>query len=424
MPGERHFSNRSSWLAWALCGLVCLFALANFVGRAISLPAGESIFQLASDLAWIVLPVVFAVVAALITSRQPRNLIGWLLVAQSIFFVLIAPVDAYLGKFTAAPPPTIPNLLITWFSNWSWVLLVLPLALILLLFPTGRPPSPRWRWVLFYALGMFVYFILLATFVENIHEVNDAWMIPNPIGLIPDHPAFLATLVTPWIVSLGVLIIVCAVALFVRYRRAPTVERLQIKWLLFAGAVFVVVYVPLLPWQGNMQSLAGVIADLFFALSITLFPIAIAIAILRHRLWDIDVIIRKTLTYSVLTALLALIFFGSVVLLQQALGSIAGTETSPIGIVLSTLAIAALFTPLRRQVQNTIDRRFYRKNYDAHKILERFAATTRYEVEVEQLIQHLMSVSEETLQPESLSLWLITPRYTPRRPPASPSVHP
>jgi hypothetical protein len=202
--------------------------------------------------------------------------------------------------------------------------------------------------------------------------------------------------------------------LFVRFRRADPVERSQLKWLLYAGGVFLVVY----GVAGFGFDLGGSGNDIFeiaLFLSILSLPVAIAIAILRYRLYDIDVVIRKTLLYSALTVLLALVYFGSVILLQGLFSRLAGVQQSTLAVVISTLAIAALFTPLRRRIQDAIDRRFYRKKYDAQQVLAQFALTARDETDLDALLAELVRVVDETLQPEHVSVWLLkeeAPRST------------
>jgi hypothetical protein len=201
-----------------------------------------------------------------------------------------------------------------------------------------------------------------------------------------------------------------------RHRKISTPEeRQQTKWVVFALGIFLATLLlstlipPLLP-----ESSFGTLTRFWFefvnafsgALLVALIPLSIGVAILRFRLWDVDVVIRKTLVYGGLTASLALVFFGGVALLQQVIGRLTGAEKSPIAIVLSTLAITALFTPLRHGIQNAIDLRFYRKKYDAQKILERFANSVRNEVELEQLTDHLLAVVHETMQPKDAVLWL------------------
>jgi hypothetical protein len=199
-----------------------------------------------------------------------------------------------------------------------------------------------------------------------------------------------------------------------RYQRVSNEqERLQTKWLIFGVSVLVVyiLIVQLSPLNqligSNVQtySLLNLVVLTISNLSLTIFPITIGIAILRYRLFDIDIIIRRTLQYSVLTGLLGLVYFGGVVLFQGIFRTASG-ETSSLAIVLSTLIIAALFAPLRRRVQNVIDRRLYRQKYDAAQVLARFAAVARDEVEMEKLAAALVRVLEETMQPESVSLWL------------------
>ena len=271
---------------------------------------------------------------------------------------------------------------------------------VILYFPTGRLPSPRWRWLRTLGLGLVVYFMVFDALLPELNGPGEPapWTVPNPIGI-----ASLAFPMPVWIALLLTLVVASVASLFVRFRRADPVERSQLKWLLYAGGVFLVVYAG----AGFAANLAG--NDLFgiaLFLSILSLPVAIAIAILRYRLYDINVVIRKTLVYTAVTALLALVYFGSVVLLQRLVSVLTGIEQSPLAVVVSTLAIAALFTPLRRRIQDVIDRRFYRKKYDAQRVLAQFAVTARDETDLDALTGELARVVQETLQPESVHLWL------------------
>jgi hypothetical protein len=401
--------SRLAWVVWIIFGLstaLMIFALGR---ELLKHDPTDSFFKLANDILWGLLPVVLTGLSALIISRQPRNAIGWLLMIPPLALVLQAPFEPYLTDWlTSSPTASLPLLIFLWFSNWSWILLIIPLLLIPLLFPTGRPPSPRWRWVFYYAVVLFAAFLVIATFGKEISDIGGTVSFPNPIGFIPI--SVLNGLILPWLIGLSILAVLCAVSLFVRYRRASLVEREQIKWLLYAFAVFVVIYVPSLILNSQMSARISEIWEIFFVLSILTIPIAIAIAILRYRLWDIDLIIRRTLVYGGLTLTLAAVYFGSVVLLQALFQRFAG-EQSTVAIVLSTLLIAALFNPLRRRIQRDIDQRFYRKKYDAQRTLEAFTASLRDQVELEQLASQLVVVVQETMQPEHVSLWLQKPSH-------------
>jgi hypothetical protein len=230
--------------------------------------------------------------------------------------------------------------------------------------------------------------------------------LPNPLGVkvLPADFSF-EMIEAPWSMTLVSTAALCVLSVLIRYRRSGVVEREQLKWFLSACAFFIATYatngLTSIGKDQDPPSWAGVWANLAFIL----LPVSIGIAILRYRLYDIDIIIRKTLVYSVLTALLALIYFGGVVLVQQLTRSITG-ESSDVAIVVSTLVIAALFFPLRRRVQSTIDRRFYRRKYDAAKTLAAFGVTARDEVELDRLTAELLNVVNETMQPASVSLWL------------------
>jgi hypothetical protein len=391
-----------TWLSWILVGIILLSALIDFVAWLMLQSGSSSFHSWVSALGWgVVLPAVCSVVAALIIARQPGNRVGWLLMVVG----LVAVFPSFVLEAMSSPPSEVtPGIfLLVWLDGWSWIPIIFPIFLIPLNFPTGRPPTPRWNWVNWLALGMWLFFIFFSPFINTITPNNGQWSLPNPIGFIPDAVAE-GPFIFLWGTGLLTLVSASVVSLFVRYRRAQYHERQQIQWLLYAGALFVIVYGSSLV-IANIDTQFSGLNNLLLLLSILAIPVAIAIAILRYRLYDIDVIIRKTLQYGVVTVLLLLVYVGSVVLLQSLVENLTG-EQSPIVIVISTLAIAALFNPLRSRVQDFIDRRFYRKKYNAEKALADFASTARDEVEMDKLTAALLGVMEETLQPETAVLWL------------------
>jgi len=391
-------------LAWALCALVIVFALFGLVIALRAPSAHDNAFAIANLVANCITVIVFGVVAALIVSHQPRNIIGWLLttMALSLASYSLIPAESLLKEAVATSArPTFTLLLVAWSNEWIWWLLIGPLLLIPLLFPTGRLLSPRWRWVVVALAVLFASFLTIATFSETFSVPNSQDRLPNPLGVIPD------SLVLPFISGLwGIMLLttaaLCVAAVFVRYRRAGLVEREQIKWFMYACAFFLSVYANGFFANHDEPGLW----DTLFNLAIMAIPVSIGIAILRYRLFDIDILIRRTLQYSVLSGLLALVYFGGVVLLQRLFTALTGQSQNQLVTVLSTLALAALFTPLRRRVQDVIDRRFYRKKYDAAKTLAAFAATVRDETDLDKLAASLIAVVQETMQPEHVSLWL------------------
>jgi hypothetical protein len=352
-----------------------------------------------------VIPVVFGVVGALIVAHQPRNTIGWLLMVIALGWTIGGLIASYLPLPTAATPDPTPALLLSaWFSEWNWWLLIDPLLLILLLFPTGKPPSPRRRWVIVAVAALFSIFLVAVTFSETI-QVDTNVRLRNPLGIIPDSVSS-PFLNGPWLIMLLTTVTFCVAAVFVRYRRAAAQERAQIKWFLYACAVFFIVYV-IAAFQDDTTVL-GAWFSIVFNLVILTMPSSIGIAILRYRLYDIDVIIRRTLVYSMLTFTLGLMYVGCILLSRAFVAPLVGA--SELAIIASTLVIAALFNPLRRRIQNIIDRRFYRRKYDAAKVLAAFGVTARDETDLEILTTELVRVADETMQPEFVGLWLRTPQ--------------
>jgi hypothetical protein len=393
-----------SLIGWILFGLIAFSVIAAVIFDYSTRQAGDN-FAL-GDIMTPFVPLTFAFIGALIISRQPRNWIGLLMMLPglSLFLLVDALLRPYLNGFL--PPPESPSpifLLILWFSNWNWLLLVFPLMFIMVLFPTGRPLTPRWGWLIYFGVGLIVLLVLISTFAEALAPGSGGvdWMFDNPVGFIKEE--WINIVVSPFIIVLPIWVLMCTISLFIRFRRALGMEREQIKWLFFAAAIFALSYVPTFI-QGDFSDSEN-IWNIFWLIGTMAIPIAIAFAILRYRLYDIDLIIRKTLVYGVITLLLALVYFGSVVLLEQAFRILTGQD-SPVAIVISTLVIAALFTPLRRWVQNIIDRRFYRRKYDAQQALASFAATARDEVELEQITEQLLRLVQESMQPEQVSLWL------------------
>jgi cytochrome b subunit of formate dehydrogenase len=343
-----------AWLWFGITLILVLVDLPNAFGR--DNLQGSMVKALGEVINLLVL-LSFSLVGALIVSRQLGNNIGWLLMIPSLAFLLEPFIRSQITGWTVPPShPSILFLIAAYLSNMYWLLGVFPVFLIALLFPTGKPLSPRWRWAVVYAIGMFVYFCVLAIFSETIAPDTSLygvdWSIPNPLGFL--NLSANDTLWTAWFAGIAVLALLCVASIVLRYRRAAVVERKQINWLLYAVGLFTSFYALTLPL--NTENFGGDLWNLFLGLFALAIPVAIGMAILRYRLFDIDVIIRKTLVYAVLTATLALVFFGGVALLQQIFGRITGTEGSPVAIVLSTLAIAALFSPLRRRIQDFIDR--------------------------------------------------------------------
>ena len=269
--------------------------------------------------------------------------------------------------------------------------------LLLLYYPTGHLLTSRWRWVLrlsllgYLALALWLALGATLDIGDPAIGVNE---IANPIGFLPAPAGYTTTGAIVFVMISTVLASLFGLGL--RFYRARGIEREQMKWLLFAGGLFAAA-MPLnflsVPWSGVITNL--------IALAI---PTAIAIAILRYRLFDIDVLIRRTTSYALITGLLALIYFGSIVVLQQLLTPLTGDSTP--AIILSTLLIAALFLPVRRRVQDLIDRRFNRTRYDAEKTLARFAATLRDETDLDALLAELVRVIQGTMQPETVTIWL------------------
>jgi hypothetical protein len=393
-----------AWLWFGITLIVALVDLPNAFGRD---NLQLSMVKALGEVIDLLIILAFSLVSALIVSRQPGNNIGWLLMMPGLAFLLDPLIRSQITGLTAPPShPSILFMIAAYISNTYWLLAVFPVFLIALLFPTGKPLSPRWRWAVVYAIGMFVSFCVLAILGETIAPDNSLygvdWSVPNPLGFLNDSAG--DYFFPAWFAGIVVLALLCVTSIVIRYRRAAVVERKQINWLLYAVGLYTSFYALTLPLHN--ENFGGDLWNLFLGLFMLAIPVAIGMAILRYRLFDIDVIIRKTLLYAVLTTTLGLVFFGGATLLQGVVGRLTGTENSPVAIVISTLLIAALFTPLRRRIQDFIDRRFYRQKYSAEQALAEFAETARNETDLQALTSKLIDVVSKTVQPEQVSLWL------------------
>jgi hypothetical protein len=317
---------------------------------------------------------------------------------------LFSVTTTFLGEWTVYGNYTAPGKLpgagvAAWITNWMWVALFGSLLWMLAIFPDGRALNRRWKMLTGTTIALFAGCLLAGAMIET--PMSSAYQVPNPF--VTERLATAYNI----LFGVGIMAMVAAIlsdlgAVLARFRRARGRERQQMKWLLSGVTLMAVMALTGLSLSLALGINAG---DLLVNASFLGALVGIGVAMLRHRLYDIDLIIRRTLIYSALTALLALVYFGSVVILQGIVTAVSG-QPSPLTIVISTLAIAVLFSPLRSRVQEVIDRRFFRSKYDAQLMLKRFAEKAQGETELDRLGQELLAVVEKTMQPEQAWLWL------------------
>jgi hypothetical protein len=336
---------------------------------------------------------VSAMVGGLVASRRPENPVGWFFLGSAGCFSLAEVASEYVNY--GLPGAQV----MAWLMSWLWLPgVTLLLVFLPLYFPDGRLVSPRWRWLVRVALVFSVGGAVFSAFSPG--EIQDEGVV-NPLGIEALRPVseLLETFV---FVVYFALLFASAASLVVRFRRSGSVERQQIKWLAFAALAIPIWFLTNAPIEEASRALFVVLDALIVS---SLIPVAAGIAILRYRLYDIDVVINRALVYGSLTVMLVVVYVIGVVALQAALRAVSGQE-STLAVVASTLAIAALFNPLRRRVQALVDRRFYRRKYDAAKTLEAFNARLREETDLDALSSDVVGVVRETMQPEHVSLWL------------------
>ena len=396
-------------LAWSLAGLSVVMFVATIALTISSLyvagatQPSSTKGTLGDLLLWIPF-LAFPIVGALIASKRPTNAIGWICLVAGLFWMLIF-------LWGSIPSSVSAPVMIDALTQWLWVPPVGLLGIyIILLFPDGKLPSRKWRPLAWFSGAVMVLASVALTLSPG--PLPDHPGVRNPFGL-EGYP-MLAQVLPGVIALLPICILASAVSLFWRYRHSGGEVRQQIKWVAFAASFVGVMYLSAVVigfftpdaslGSGDVSLLGDILLDAVL-LSYAGVPIAVGFAVLKYRLYDIDVVINRTLVYGSLTTVLVALYFGGIVLLQRLFVALT-SEQSTLAVVASTLLIAALFNPLRRRIQSFIDRRFYRSKYDARKTLEDFSQQLRNETDLKALRGDLVGVVRETMQPAHVSLWL------------------
>ena len=412
-------SHAAVRLAWTLFGVTAVCLLVNLVVAVLNTsgPDPVSFGAAVGSSAFYLTSFAFTAVGVVIAVRRPRNPIGWILMA--IGFVWELPSEEVVRYGAVTAPGSVPGSdVLAVLTSSAWVPGIgLIGTFLLLLFPDGHLPSRRWRpvaWVS--ALTLSVVTVAIPLLPLSLREVAAYSFLPtepNPLGVAALAPV--AVLSDAVLLAVPLCIITCAVSVVVRFRRARGVERQQLKWLAVAGVVTAVVYLLVMvlsliyggmAWNDETTpAWLDVVQNLFVFVLIAI-PVAVGIAILRYRLYDIDRIINRALVYGGLTVALAVVYLTGVLGVGAVVRAVSGQQRSDLVVAASTLLVAGLFAPLRRRMQALIDRRFYRRRYDAQQAAGRFAVRVRDKVDLTALQTDLVHIVTTTIQPSTVSLWV------------------
>jgi hypothetical protein len=383
---RRTLARSVAWTSWMLSTVLLI---AGALLRSGSAPYAAPI---------IVSGAAYATVALVLALKRPDNPFHWVLGVIGLSLAGLSASSAYTTRLGADPDLLVASI---WLNSWLYVPgFVTALILPPLLFPSGRPPSRRWLPVFWIALLVLVVATAAEMFAPG--PLYNGAPIDNPLGIAgPVGEAMTTVVVVVPLLLLACVVLSCA-AFVVRMRQSRGVERAQLKWFAYTAAIMAIGFaltigLYLLGWRTQFFT------DLYL-LALGALPIAIAVAILRHRLYDIDVLINRTLVYGATTAAIASTFFLGILTLTQVLRPI--TQGSEVAVAVSTLASFALFQPIRRRVQDAVDRRFHRSRYDAWRTLDTFADQLRDEVDLDTLRTDLIDVVRQTMVPAHASLWL------------------
>ena len=389
MAMTRRSATRLVWVVPVVGAIAVVVVAAYMLGLGPQPVVGigdEAVFIVVAGLA-------FGCVGALVAVRQPGNAIGWLFCG--VGFANAVSALSFLYGELAVPGREWG----TWLSDLTGTVFFLTVPLVLLLFPDGKPLSRRWRLA-----------VWLAGLAMAVLEVHDAFapgrledsVVVNPAGI----EGLRSVLTNSWLgwgawILLGMTVIAGAVSLVLRYRRSRGVQRQQLKWLALAASMVGVAFVLLVATAGEAEW-----AAVFTGISVLLLPVLAGVAILRYRLYEIDILVNRTLVYGSVSAIMALVYTVGVVGLSDVIRKTTGQDSNQLAVAASTLAVAALFRPARSRIQNIVDRRFYRSKYDAARTVEAFSAKLQQEIDLEALASELEAIVRHTVQPVSVSLWL------------------
>ena len=389
-------------VAWSLVALaVALHVVSGvfvFLGRHVHTPADKN-FSLGA-LGFYLSFLAFPVVGAAIVSRRPANAIGWLFLFIGLDFAVSDLAVEYADYGLFADPGSLPaSVWVGWLSGWLDPVVFVSIMFVLQLFPDGKPLSRRWRPVVWFAASVVVLGVLWNALKPS-EIFTDSLPVQNPAGVqwLGKHLGFMDTLVFIGFAIGAVLSVASAV---LRFRRSRGIERDQMKGLALAALLLILGFVAAAVLASFHATRIG---DLVIGLGFAAVAVSVGIGVLRYRLYELDRVITRTLSFACVTAALGAAYVGLVLLGQSLFASMAGG--GGLVVAVSTLVVAALFLPLRSRVQRFVDRRFYRRRYDAQRTLEAFGARLREQVDLETLSGELRSVVGETMQPESVSLWL------------------
>jgi len=363
----------------------------------------------ALDLLTLFLYLSYAAIGVVLARMRPANAIGWLLIAIAFGFVGTTTTPDLDVSALAAGTASLGDALSAWFAAWAGTATFLGFFVLVVIFPSGRLPDGRWR-IPSIALISFGLLAVLVTATAPMIPITagdtaQSAIVPNPFAVLPDLPIWRALPTSDVLIFPVILLLVVGVAtIVVRYRRASGVLRLQLRWLAAAVTFMVFAILAGLTLLALFDTAIGGLAWIPAILAYPTIPIAISVAVLRYRLLEIDRIVSRTIAYTLVTGILAIVFAAAILLLQGLLSTF--TQGQTVAVAASTLAVFALFQPVRRRVQRLVDRRFDRGRYDSERTALAFSERLRHEVDMEAVTLDLAQTTRQTVAPTSLAIWL------------------